>query len=337
LNNIKSKLDRSVLVIGGAGYIGSHIVLDLCDKGYDVTVLDNLSSGSEINIDRRVDFIKGDILNTCDLRKVFKKKYSSVFHFAALKAAGDSMKNPSIYSKVNIAGTINILNQMVESEIKNIIFSSTAAVYGTPEYLPLDESHPLKPVNFYGFTKLEIERLLAWYSSLKGFKFAALRYFNAAGYDLNGRIIGLEKKPANLLPIIMETALGLRKNMSVYGNDYSTFDGTCIRDYIHVSDLSSAHLASLEYLLKEKTNLYLNLATGFGSSVLQIIETTKKITDKDIPYRITSRREGDPPELVSMSKKSNKLINWRPKYSEIDIIIKSMWNIYYNYSETKLK
>ena len=336
MNNIKSKSDRSVLVIGGAGYIGSHLVLDLCDNGFDVTVFDNLSSGSESNVDCRSDFVVGDILDANALSKVFKKKYLVIFHFAALKAAGDSMKNPSIYSKVNIVGTINILNQMVTSGIKNIIFSSTAAVYGTPQYLPLDEAHPLKPVNYYGFTKLEVERLLIWYSSLKGVNFVGLRYFNAAGYDLNGRIVGLDKKPTNLFPIIMETALGLRKIMSIYGNDYSTRDGTCIRDYIHVSDLSSAHLASLDYLLTKKKNLFLNLSNGLGYSVLEVIAASRKIINKNIPYQIASRRSGDLPELVAISKQSRKLLNWSPKYSDIDLIIKSMWNIYSKQSQVDL-
>lgn len=323
-----NNLERSVLVVGGAGYIGSHLVLDLCDNGYDVTVFDNLSSGFEVNIDSRANFIQGDILNEKDLSNLFKKNYFAVFHFAALKAAGDSMKNPVIYSKVNISGTINILNKMVEHNVRYLIFSSSAAVYGEPKYLPIDESHPLKPINFYGFTKLEIERLLDWYSSLKGIKFAALRYFNAAGYNINGKITGLEKNPANLLPIVMETGMGLRQVMSIFGDDYSTKDGTCVRDYIHVSDLSSAHIASLEYLSKKKSNLLLNLANGKGSSVLEVIKASIKIMKRDIPYDIVSRRPGDPQELIAKSKHAKKMINWEPEYSSIDMIIKSMWDVY---------
>ena len=233
--------NQSVLVIGGAGYIGSHVVLALCEKGYNVTVFDNLSTGQEINIDSRAVLIKGDIINNNELKSAFNQSYDAVLHFAALKAAGESMLQPGEYATANITGTINILNQMIERKVQNIIFSSTAAVYGIPEYLPIDEDHTLNPINFYGFTKFEIERILHWYSKLKGICYVTLRYFNAAGYDLNGRIQGLEKNSANLLPIIMETALGKRASLNVFGNNYNTPDGTGIRDYIHVTDLAIAH------------------------------------------------------------------------------------------------
>ena len=328
LNNKKSNFDRSVLVIGGAGYIGSHLVLDLCDKGYDVTVFDNLSSGFEVNIDPRADFIKGDILNDGDLASLFKKKYLAIFHFAALKAVGDSMLDPMSYSKVNIFGTINILNQMVANNINFLIFSSTAAVYGKPQYLPLDEKHPLEPINYYGFTKLEMERLLKWYSSLKGINFAALRYFNAAGYDLDGRIVGLEKEPANLLPVVMETAIGLRKSISIFGNNYSTPDGTGIRDYIHVLDLVSAHKASLDYLLRSKSNIYLNLATGKGYSVLDVIKVAQSVTQKEIIYNFVDKRDGDCDQVVAKSNIAKKILDWDPKLSDMKQIIESMWNVY---------
>ena len=240
--------NQSVLVIGGAGYIGSHVVLALCEKGYNVTVFDNLSTGQEINIDSRAVLIKGNIINNNELKSAFNQNYDAVLHFAALKAAGESMLHPGEYATANITGTINILNQMIERKVQNIIFSSTAAVYGIPKYLPIDEDHTLNPINFYGFTKFEIERILHWYSKLKGICYATLRYFNAAGYDLNGRIQGLEKNSANLLPIVMETALGKRASLNVFGNNYNTPDGTGIRDYIHVTDLAIAHIASLEYL-----------------------------------------------------------------------------------------
>ena len=320
--------NQSVLVIGGAGYIGSHIVLDLCDQRYDVTVFDNLSTGNKINIDSRAKFAQGDILNLNDLQSVFQVSFDTVFHFAALKAAGESMLKPGKYAITNITGTINILNQMVESDVQIIVFSSTAAVYGVPEYLPVDEHHPLNPVNFYGFTKLEIERLLHWFSELKGVHFAALRYFNAAGYDPNGRITGLEQNPANLLPIVMETASGTRKSMQVFGDDYDTPDGTGIRDYIHVSDLAIAHLKGMDYLMEKKDNLMVNLATGNGFSVLNVINQAREVTGKEIPYEVVDRRPGDPAELVAVSKLAKKIFKWECKYSDIEMILESMWNVY---------
>jgi len=326
--------NQSVLVIGGAGYIGSHVVLELLDNGYDVTVFDNLSTGHEINIDSRAQFMKGDILSKNELQSIFNQPYNAVFHFAALKAAGESMREPGKYTTVNIIGTINILNQMIECGVKNLIFSSTAAVYGIPKYLPIDEEHPLNPINYYGFTKLEIERILHWYGQLKGIRYAVLRYFNAAGYDLDGRIKGLEKNPANLLPIIMETALGMSNSLDVFGNNYDTPDGTGIRDYIHVTDLARAHIASLEYIINKENNITLNLATGKGYSVFDVIKTAEKITKNKILYKIVGRRAGDPTKLIAVSKFAKDKICWECKYSDIDTILESMWKVY---KMTKLK
>lgn len=318
----------NVLVIGGAGYIGSHTVLELCENGHSVAVFDNLSTGHLINIDSRAEFIQGNILNNDDLKDVFNGKFDAVFHFAALKAAGESMLEPGKYATSNITGTINILNQMVEKNVTNFIFSSTAAVYGMPEYLPVDENHPVNPINFYGHTKLAIENLLHWYSKLKGIRFGALRYFNAAGYDINGRIKGLEKNPANLLPIVLETAIGKRDSMDIYGDDYNTPDGTGIRDYIHVNDLATAHLRTLNYIIKTKENLTLNLATGKGYSVLEVIEKMQEIIGKNINYKIIDRRPGDPAELIAVSKLANEYLNWKCNYSDIKTILQSMWDIY---------
>ena len=209
-----------------------------------------------------------------------------------------------------------------------IVFSSTAAVYGMPEYLPVDENHPLNPVNFYGFTKLEIERILQWYGKLTGIRYAALRYFNAAGYDLPGRIPGLERNPANLLPIVMETASGTRKYMQVFGDDYDTPDGTGIRDYIHVSDLASAHIKAMDYLMEEKDNLTLNLATGYGFSVLDVINQARAVTGNEISYEFVNRRLGDPAELVAVSKLAKKMINWECENSDIGAILESLWAVY---------
>lgn len=316
-----------ILIIGGAGYIGSHIVKKLCDLKHSVTVYDNLSTGLKINIDKRAKLIIGDILDSKKLEKSMKG-FDAVMHFAALKNAGTSMTNIEEYSTVNISGTINILNAMCMNKIKYIVFSSSAAVYGTPEYTPMDEAHPKNPENFYGFTKLEIERILKWYSDLKDIKFAALRYFNAAGYGDIKTIRGLEKNPGNLLPIIMEVATGKRKQLEVYGNDYDTKDGTGIRDYIHVSDLADAHTIALDYIKKNNKNLIVNLATGKGYSVLEIIKTTEKIIGKKINYKIVPRRKGDPSIVIASPELASKIISWKAKYSDLKNIIESTWVAY---------
>lgn len=317
------------LVIGGAGYIGSHIVYELCDQGHEVVVLDNLSTGQKINIDPRARFEYGDILHNNELEETLKKyEFDTVFHFAALKAAGESMEQPEKYAEHNLNGTINLLNAAARHGIRNVVFSSSAAVYGEPQYLPVDEGHPVSPVNFYGYTKLSIEQTLEWYSSLRGIRFAALRYFNAAGYDIKGRITGLEQNPANLLPIVMETASGRRNGMQVFGDDYPTEDGSCIRDYIHVSDLATAHVKAMEYLEQEDENLTLNLATGKGYSVFEVLRQAEAVTGRQIPCEITGRREGDPAKLVATSNRALEKIGWQAEHSELEVILESMWEVY---------
>lgn len=320
----------NILVTGGAGYIGSHIVQLLCEKNYNVFVLDNFSLGHKSNIDKRVKkVIIGDVRNSEDLEAAFDNEIHAVFHFAAWKAAGESMTNPGKYAENNICGTLTLLNSMVNHNVNKFIFSSSAAVYGSPEYLPIDEKHPKNPDNYYGYTKLAIEENLKWYSELKGLKFAALRYFNATGYDINGVIKGREKNPANLSPIVMEVVSGERTGMQVYGNDYDTRDGSCIRDYIHVSDLSEAHLLALQYLEEKGENLIVNLGTGRGSSVLEVIESANRITGKNVRYEIIARRPGDPANLVASSDLAYKLLGWKAKYSDMDTIIKSMMPVYF--------
>ena len=315
-----------VLVTGGAGYIGSHVVLELCENGYEVVVLDDLSSGNKGAVDSRAKFINGSTLNNSDI-ELGLEKVEAVIHLAAFKAAGESMLEPIKYSQNNIVGTINLLNAIIKHKINSFVFSSTAAVYGFPEYLPLDENHPLTPINYYGFTKLEIERILQWYSKLKGLKFAALRYFNAAGYDINGRLNFLEKNPANLIPITMEVASGMRNKMHVFGNDYDTHDGTGLRDYIHVSDLAEAHVKALNFL-QNNNNLIVNLATGQRHSVIDVINMTNKISSKEIDYEIVERRPGDPAELYASSDLAYDTLNWKPKYSDLKTLIQSTWNVY---------
>jgi len=275
-------------VTGGAGYIGSHVVLELCNDGYEVIVLDDLSSGNKNAIDRRAKFIKGSTLNKSDI-ELGLEKVEAVIHLAAFKAAGESMLEPTKYSHNNLIGSINLLNLIIKHKINKFVFSSSAAVYGYPKYLPVDENHPLAPINYYGFTKLEIEKIMQWYSELKGLRFVALRYFNAAGYDINNRLNFLEKNPANLIPITMEVASGLRREMLVFGNDYDTPDGTGLRDYIHVSDLAKAHVKALNFLQKNN-NLKVNLSTGNRHSVLDVIKMTTRVSGKEINYKIVERR-----------------------------------------------
>ncbi len=316
-----------VLVIGGAGYIGSHVVLELLEKKNQVVVFDNLSTGQRENLFEAAEFIEGDILDFEKLKNVMKKNIDVVIHLAAKKAVWESMKNPEIYATNNIEGSINILNAMVETNVKNIIFSSSAAVYGTPEYLPVDENHKKNPINFYGYTKSLIEELLKWYDELKGIHYIALRYFNAVGYDALGRVKGKEKNPQNLLPIVMEAATGKRNGFEIYGKDYDTKDGTCERDYIHVSDLATAHEKAVQKLMKENESYILNLGTGKGVSVQEVVNAAQKVIGKKIKYTYAPRREGDPAKLVASSDLAYQVLNWKPKYINIEDIIKTTWNM----------
>lgn len=320
-----------VLVIGGAGYIGSHVVKELMAKGYQITVFDNLSSGLKQNLFKGNGFIKGDILNIKALDKAFAKGFDAFIHLAAFKAAGESMVCPEKYSVNNISGTINILNSAVSHGCLKMVFSSSAATFGEPQYLPIDENHPQNPENYYGFTKLEIERFMGWYDKIRGLKFAALRYFNAAGYDPEGVLYGLEKNPANLLPVMMEVAAGIREKLKVFGNDYPTRDGTCIRDYIHVTDLARAHVMALEYISSKNESLTLNLGTGNGITVTEMLAATRRITGKEIPADYVERRAGDPAQLTAKSDLAFEKLGWKAEYSDVDTLIDSTWKAYKKY------
>ena len=315
----------NVLVTGGAGYIGSHVVLDLLDSGHKVTVLDDLSLGFEKNVDVRAEFIKGSILSEQDLKTAFSSEPSAVVHLAAWKAAGESMVNPEKYSTNNIMGTLKLLMAMVDSGVQKMIFSSSAAVYGYPEYLPVDEKHPTNPINYYGYTKLAIEENLRWYSKLKGISFVALRYFNAAGYDSKNRVTIPEQNPQNLLPIVMEVATGERDKIEVFGDDYNTADGTCLRDYIHVSDLATAHTKSIQFLQQEEKDLIVNLGTGYGHTVLDVIREAKIITQHPIPYEFVERRAGDPEQLIASFEMAADALKWSPIQSDLNQILQTMW------------
>ena len=318
-----------ILIVGGAGYIGSHIGLEAINQGYEVTVFDDLSTGFKKNIHPSANFFKGSTLFEEDLVQVMKNNsFDVVIHLAGCKAAGESMINPSKYAQNNIIGGINLLKACADNEIDKFIFSSSAAVYGIPKYNPIDESHPLLPINYYGYTKLLIENNLKWFGNLKNIRYASLRYFNAAGYDPEHRIFKKEKYPQNLIPIVMETAIQERDKVFVFGNDYDTKDGTGIRDYIHVTDLAVGHLSAIKFISEKNKDLVVNLGTGSGHSVLDIINMTQKISGKDIEYNFTDRRAGDPNIVIAGSDKAKKLINWTPKYSDLHTIVKSTWNIY---------
>ncbi len=317
-----------ILVIGGAGYIGSHVTRAFLDSGHSVTVYDNLSTGSAVNLFGEAAFVHGDIADPLRLRKVMAGGFDGCVHLAALKAAGVSMTDPGGYAEANISGTIDILNAALDTGLPRVIFSSSAAIFGSPRYLPIDEDHPKNPENFYGFTKLEIERLLEWYDRLEGLKYAAIRYFNAAGYDVGGRIGGLERNPENLLPVVMEVAAGVRKELSIFGSDYPTRDGTCIRDYVHVGDLALAHVSALDYIVRTGESLAVNLGSEQGVSVLEMVEKAREVTGRDIPAVITPRRPGDPAELVASSSRARELLGWEPVSSDTGTLIASTWRVY---------
>ena len=316
-----------ILVVGGAGYIGSHVVKALRDAGRQPVVFDNLSTGLRENLFPEIPFIHGDLLIPEQVRDAMRG-IRSVIHLAALKAAGDSMLEPERYALHNLNGTVNLLHAAGTAGVRHFVFSSSAAVYGEPQYLPLDENHPTEPANFYGQTKLQIEMLLSWFSRLRNMRYAGLRYFNAAGYDPDGEVRGLEKEPNNLLPLVLETLLGWRENLEVYGTDYDTEDGSCIRDYIHVSDLADAHLRALNFLEEQDEDLVLNLGTSKGISVLEILDAARKVSGMDLPVILSDRRPGDPAVVLASAEKAERLLEWSPAFSDVETILKTMLAAY---------
>lgn len=316
-----------ILVIGGAGYIGSHVVKELLDGGYEALVFDDMSTGQEVNLFHEAGFIKGNILDRKALDAAMSQNIDAVIHLAAKKAVGESMENPQKYALNNLNGSVNILNAMADNGVKHLVFSSSAAVYGMPIYTPVDERHPLNPINFYGYTKVTMENLMDWYSRLKDFNYIALRYFNAVGYAADKSITGHEQNPQNLLPIIMEAATGKRENFAIFGSDYDTPDGTCVRDYIHVSDLASAHVAAIKRLMNDKKSYRLNLGTGRGISVKQIVDAAENVIGKRLNYHYAPRRAGDPATLIAKADLAREILNWKPKYLNIEDIIRTVWNL----------
>ncbi len=318
---------EKILVAGGAGYIGSHVQKQLLDEGFKVIVFDDLSSGDAVNILPGAEFVLANILDKDKLNNVLKNGIDAVIHLAAKKAVGESMINPSLYAENNLIGSINILNAMVENHVKYIVFSSSAAVYGMPRYCPIDENHPINPINYYGYTKLAIENNMHWFSQLGKLNCAALRYFNAVGYDATGAIRGKERNPQNLMPIIMEVATGKREKLSIFGNDYDTPDGTCIRDYVHVSDLAKAHSLALKRLMNTNNSFVVNLGTGKGTSVQEIVDATEKVIGRKLNYDFAPRRPGDPAKLTANADLAFQLLGWKHQYTNVEDIIQTVWNL----------
>lgn len=308
-----------ILITGGAGYIGSHCALALLEKGVEVIIFDNLSTGHIETVQNlskygKLKFIQGDLLNKNDLKSMFENnKIDAVIHFAAYSQVGESVKNPEKYYLNNVCGTLNLLSVMLEQNVKKIVFSSTAATYGEPEYTPIDEKHPQVPINPYGQTKLMIEKIMDDYDKAYNLKSVRLRYFNVIGADKKARIGEWHEPETHLIPNILKSTFSSGKIFEMYGNDYNTEDGTCIRDYINVEDLVNAHLLSLEYLNAGGNSDFFNLGTNNGNTVKEVFNYCKKITQKDIPVKIMPKRDGDPVILVANNKKAQDVLNWKPK------------------------
>lgn len=313
-----------VLVVGGAGYVGSHAVRALEEAGHEAWVLDNLCQGHRAAVPAG-RLIEGDLMRPDDLAAALDKTAAeAVMHFAALSLVGESVAEPAKYYQNNVVGTLNLLDAMRTAGVWRLVFSSTAATYGTPESSPILENAPQLPINPYGRTKLAIEQALDSYAAAYDFGFAALRYFNAAGAHGSGDIGEDHSPETHLIPIVLQVALGQRKHVTIYGNDYPTPDGTCVRDYIHVEDLCAAHVAALARL-EPGTRLKLNLGTGQGFSVNEVIEACRTVTGHAIPAVVGDRRPGDPAELVANSAQAQSLLHWKPKYTTVEQVVASAW------------
>lgn len=315
-----------ILIIGGAGYIGSHVNKELTAQGYETVVFDNLSYGHREFVKWGI-FEPGDLGNIQDIVRVFKKyPIDAVMHFAAFTYVGESVENPQKYYLNNLRNTLNLLEVMLEENVKTMVFSSTCATYGEPQEIPITEDHPQNPVNPYGRGKLMVEQILEDYSSAYDLRYASLRYFNAAGADPDGEIGELHQPETHLIPLILDAASGKRDHIQIFGTDYPTPDGTCIRDYIHVLDLADAHIRALKYLKNRGKSDVFNLGNGQGFSVKEVIRTAQEVTGKKVKAVETHRRPGDPPILVGSSKKASDILGWQPKYADLSLILQTAWN-----------
>lgn len=327
-----------ILVTGGAGYIGSHAVKGLLEKGYEVVVVDNLDTGHVEAIPSNIQFYIGDIRNRNFLNDVFEKEnIEGIIHFAAHSLVGESITNPLKYFHNNTYGMMVLLDVMKERNVDKIVFSSTAATYGEPKNIPITEEEATSPTNPYGESKLMMEKMMKWADKAYGTRYVSLRYFNVAGASLDGSIGEDHRIETHLIPLVLQTALGKRESITIFGNDYNTKDGTCIRDYIHVVDLVDAHILALEYLIKGNESNIFNLGSATGYSVKEIIDVAKKVTGVPIHTIQGERRIGDPSRLIASSKKAQEMLGWEPKYTNIQQIIESAWNWHYQHPEGFIK
>ena len=315
-----------LLVLGGAGYIGSHTALELIKKGHEVVVVDNLVTGYVKAVPEKATFYQGDIRDFDFLDDLFKKeKIDAVIHFAAFSLVGESVTNPLKYYDNNLYGTKVLLDAMIKNDIKKIVFSSTAATYGEHENIPILETDRTCPTNPYGETKLAMEKMFHWASKAHGLSYVSLRYFNACGADATGQIGEAHNPESHLIPLVLQVPNGKRESVSIYGTDYDTPDGTCIRDYIHVTDLAEAHILAVEYLAKGGESNIFNLGNGVGYSVCEVIETARRVTGHPIPATEVPRRAGDPARLVASGEKAKNILGWEPKIKQLDEIVESAW------------
>lgn len=324
--------DMRILVLGGAGYIGSHTALELVKAGEEVIVVDNLVTGYRRAVPENATFYQGDIHDFAFLDNLFEKEQiDAVIHFAAYSLVGESVTNPLKYYDNNLCGTKVLLEAMVKHHVDKIVFSSTAATYGEPENIPILETDRTCPTNPYGETKLAMEKMFQWTANAHGLRYVSLRYFNACGADASGKIGEAHNPESHLIPLILQVPNGKRDAISIYGVDYDTDDGTCIRDYIHVTDLAQAHILAVHYLMNGGENNIFNLGNGVGYSVREVIDTARKVTGHPIPAVETPRRAGDPARLVASSEKARQVLGWKPEHASLEEIIASAWNWHKNH------
>ena len=317
--------DKAVLVTGGAGYIGSHACKALARAGYLPVAYDNLVYGHEAAV-RWGPFVRADLADTERLLATMREhRIAAVMHFAAFGYVGESVQKPALYFRNNVVNAVNLLDAMLAAEIPHIVFSSSCATYGTPEVVPITEAAPQRPINPYGDTKLIVERMLHWYGGAYGLAACALRYFNAAGADPDGEIGEDHDPETHLIPLVLDAALGRRPQIDIYGSDYPTRDGTAVRDYIHVQDLAAAHVRAIAYLQDGGGSVAMNLGTGRGHTVREVVDTAERITGRKVPRRYVARRAGDPPELVADARRAREVLGWQAELSDLDSIIGTAW------------